>query len=70
MKKGKIKKIVVTILAVLLVLILAAVILFKLFGNQLLRNVIIAGSEKALQVSVRLDSKRSLAFSVSYQAKE
>ena len=56
MKKGKIKKIVVTILVVLLALILAAVIVFKLFGNQLLRSGIIVGAEKALQVSVRLDS--------------
>jgi hypothetical protein len=56
MAKGKAKRIVVSILVVLLTLILAAVLLFKLYGDQLLKSIIIAGSEKALQVGVRLDS--------------
>jgi hypothetical protein len=56
MAKGKTKKIVVGILIGLLVLILALALVFKLYGNQLIRTGIIAGSQKALQVGVRLES--------------
>jgi len=55
MAKGKVKKIIVVVLAVLLVLILAAVLAFKLYGDQLIRTGVIAGAQKALQVDVRLE---------------
>ena len=54
MAKGKMKKIILSILVGLLVLILAGVLIFKLFGNQMIRAGIVAGAEKALQVDVRL----------------
>lgn len=56
MVKGKVKTIIVALLVGLLVLILVAVVLFKLFGNQMIKKGVVAGSEKALQVGVRLDS--------------
>jgi hypothetical protein len=56
MAKGKVKTIIVALLVGLLVLILIAAVLFKLFGNQMIRKGVVAGSEKALQVGVRLDS--------------
>jgi len=56
MAKGKIKKVVIGIVIALLVLILVVVLLFKLYGNQLIKTGVIAGSEKALQVGVRLDT--------------
>ena len=56
MAKRKIKKIIIGILVGLLVLILAVVLIFKLYGNQLLRTAIVTGAQKALQVDVRLES--------------
>ena len=56
MAKSKIKKIVTRILIGILVLLLAIALVFKLYGNQLLRTAIIAGAQKALQVDVRLES--------------
>jgi hypothetical protein len=55
MAKGKMKKIMMVVLVGLLVLILAVALLFKLYGNQLMRTGIIAGTQKALQVAVRLE---------------
>ncbi|MHC4988877.1 MAG: AsmA family protein, partial [Planctomycetota bacterium] len=55
MAKGKVKKIIVGILVVLLVLIVACALVFKLYGDQLIRTGVIAGAQKALQVDVRLE---------------
>ena len=56
MAKGKTKKIVTVIVVALLVLIVACVLIFKLYGDQLIRKGVIAGAQNALQVDVRLDS--------------
>ena len=56
MAKGKVKKIIISVLVGLLVLILVLALVFKLFGNQIMRTGIVAGAQKALQVPVRLDS--------------
>ena len=56
MAKKKIKKIIIGILVGLLALILVAALVFKLYGNQLLRTAIVTGAQKALQVDVRLES--------------
>jgi len=56
MAKGKVKKIATVVGVVLLILILTAAVIFKLYGNQLIRKGIIAGAQKTLQVGVRLDS--------------
>ena len=50
------KKVIVRILIGLLVLLLVVALIFKLYGNQLLRTAIVAGAQKALQVDVRLES--------------
>lgn len=56
MAKGIGIKFIMGILIGLLALIIIAAIVFKLFGNQLIRTGIIAGGQKALQVDMRLDS--------------
>ena len=56
MTKERMKKVIVRILIGLLVLLLVVALIFKLYGNQLLRTAIVAGAQKALQVDVRLDS--------------
>jgi len=56
MAKKKTKRIIKGILIGWLALILVSVLLFKLYGNQLLRTAIVTGAEKALQVDVRLES--------------
>lgn len=56
MAKGKVKKIILGILIGLLILVLAIALVFKLYGNQLIRSGIIAGSQKALKVETRLES--------------
>jgi hypothetical protein len=56
MAKGKTKKIVTVIGIALLILIVAGVLIFKLYGDQLIRNGVIAGAQNALQVGVRLES--------------
>jgi hypothetical protein len=56
MKKGKLKKIIRIAIVTLLVILIMGILIFKLYGNQLLRTAIVAGAQKALQVDVRLDS--------------
>ncbi|MHC4287505.1 MAG: DUF748 domain-containing protein [Planctomycetota bacterium] len=56
MKKGKIKKIIRIALVTLAVVLVTGILIFKLYGNQLLRTAIVTGVQKALQVDVRLDS--------------
>ena len=56
MAKGKTKKIITVIVAALLILILAAVLIFKIYGDQIIRKGVIAGAENALHVGVQLDS--------------
>lgn len=55
MAKGKGKKIITVIVIVLLVLILASVLIFKIYGDQLIKSGVIAGAQNALQVDVRLE---------------
>ena len=55
-KKGKIKKIIRIAIVTLLVILIVGILIFKLYGNQLLRTAIVTGAQKALQVDVRLDS--------------
>lgn len=56
MKKGKLKKIIRIAIVTLLVILIIGILIFKLYGNQLLRTAIVTGAQKALQVDVRLDS--------------
>ena len=56
MAKGKLKKIIKIVLVAILVLILAVALVFKLYGNELIRSGIVSGSQKALQVGVQLES--------------
>jgi hypothetical protein len=56
MKKGKLKKIIRIAIVTLLVILIMGILIFKLYGNQLLRTAIVTGAQKALQVDVRLDS--------------
>lgn len=56
MAKGKTKKIITVILVALLVLIVACVLAFKIYGDQLIRTGVVTGAEKALQVGVQLES--------------
>lgn len=56
MAKKRMKKIIVRILIGILVLLLIGVLIFKLYGNRLVRTAIIFGTEKALQVDVRLEN--------------
>lgn len=55
MKKGKMRKIIRISVITLVVLLVAGILTFKMFGDQLLRTAIVAGAGKALQVDVRLD---------------
>lgn len=55
MAKGKTKKIVTVIVVALLILIVACALVFKIYGDQLIRKGVIAGAQNALQVDVRLE---------------
>ncbi|MHC4551903.1 MAG: AsmA family protein [Planctomycetota bacterium] len=55
-KGGKLKKIITFILILFLVLIVAGILIFNLWGDTMIRAGLIAGTSKALQVDVRLES--------------
>ena len=56
MTQERMKKIIVRILIGILGLLLVVALIFKLYGNRLVRTGIIFGTQKALQVDVRLES--------------
>ncbi len=56
MAKGKLKKIVSGIFILLVIVIIAAVVLFQIFGDNAIRAGIEIGAEKAMKVDVRLEN--------------
>lgn len=55
MAKGKVKKIVSGIFILLVIVIIATVVLFQIFGDNAIRAGIEIGAEKAMKVDVRLE---------------
>lgn len=56
MAKGKVKKILSIVAILILVLIIAGVLAFNLFGDSLIRKGVVAGASAALKVDVRLEN--------------